>query len=123
MAKKHAERFVELVEEALESVDEISCDRALRESVDGSAILIDVREESEWVRGHIPGAIHIGKGVIERDIEHYVDDPASRLILYCGGGYRSALAAENLQRMGYTDVLSMAGGYRGYTEQKKEGNA
>ena len=123
MGKKHAERFVELVEEALESVDEISCDRALRESVDGSAILIDVREESEWVRGHIPGAIHIGKGVIERDIEHYVDDPASRLILYCGGGYRSALAAENLQRMGYTDVLSMAGGYRGYTEQKKEGNA
>ncbi len=123
MGKKHAERFVELVEEALESVDEISCDRALRESVDGSAILIDVREESEWVRGHIPGAIHIGKGVIERDIEHYVDDLASRLILYCGGGYRSALAAENLQRMGYTDVLSMAGGYRGYTEQKKEGNA
>lgn len=123
MSKKHAERFVELVEEALEEVQEISCDAALRESVDGTAILIDVREESEWEKGHIPGAIYIGKGVIERDIEKYVDDPSTRLILYCGGGYRSALAAENLLRMGYTDVLSMSGGYRGYTEQKKEGNA
>ena len=123
MGKKHSERFVAVVESALATVSEISCDAALRQSVDGDALLIDVREESEWEKGGIPGAIHIGKGVIERDIETYVDDPSTRLILYCGGGYRSALAAENLQRMGYTDVHSMAGGYRGYSEQKKEGNA
>jgi len=75
-----------------------------------------VREESEWARGHLPGAIHLGKGVIERDIEQRVPEKNAPLVLYCGGGFRSALAAENLQKMGYTNVVSMDGGWRGWTE-------
>lgn len=78
--------------------------------------LIDVREESEYARGRLPGAVHLSKGVIERDIEAAVPDPATPLVLYCGGGYRSALAADALTRMGYTDVMSMDGGWRGWTE-------
>ena len=78
--------------------------------------LVDVREDNEWMRGHLPGAVHLGKGVIERDIEQAFPDKASPLVLYCGGGYRSALAADNLQKMGYTRVMSMDGGWRGWTE-------
>ena len=78
-------------------------------------LLIDVREESEWNAGHAKGALHLGKGVIERDIESKVPDPGTRLVLYCGGGYRSALAADNLTRMGYTDVVSLDGGWRAWT--------
>jgi rhodanese-related sulfurtransferase len=76
---------------------------------------VDVREESEFAAGHLPGAVHIGKGVIERDIEAKVPDPATPLVLYCGGGFRSALAADALQKMGYTNVLSMDGGWRDWT--------
>jgi rhodanese-related sulfurtransferase len=78
--------------------------------------LIDVREESEWSRGHLPSAEHLGKGVIERDVETRFPDKSVKLVLYCGGGYRSALAADNLQKMGYTNVLSMDGGFRGWQD-------
>jgi rhodanese-related sulfurtransferase len=77
---------------------------------------VDVREESEWAKGHLPGAEHLGKGIIERDVEQKVPDTGAEIVLYCGGGFRSALAAENLQKMGYTNVWSMDGGYRGWTE-------
>ncbi|HUI52702.1 MAG TPA: rhodanese-like domain-containing protein, partial [Terriglobales bacterium] len=77
-------------------------------------VLVDVREESEWAAGHLPGAIHLGKGIIERDIELRVPDSGAKLILYCGGGYRSALSADNLQKMGYTNVESMDGGWKGW---------
>jgi rhodanese-related sulfurtransferase len=80
-------------------------------------VLVDVREESEFVAGHIPGAVHLGKGVIERDIEAKIPDPATPLVLYCGGGFRSALAADAIQKMGYTNVISMDGGWRGWTEK------
>lgn len=82
----------------------------------GKFILVDVREESEFAKDHLPSAIHLGKGVIERDIEKTVPDHDAPLILYCGGGFRSALAADNLQKMGYTNVISMDGGWRGWTE-------
>jgi rhodanese-related sulfurtransferase len=78
--------------------------------------LIDVREDREWAAGHLPRSIHIGKGIIERDIEQAIPDQNTTLVLYCGGGYRSALAADNLQKMGYRDVASMAGGWRGWRE-------
>lgn len=74
-------------------------------------------EESEWAAGHLPGAIHLGKGVIERDVETRVPDPATPMVLYCGGGFRSALAADNLQKMGYTSVISMDGGFRGWADK------
>ena len=77
---------------------------------------MDVREESEWAAGHAPGAVHLSKGVIERDVETKVPDKATPLVLYCGGGFRSALAADNLQKMGYTNVISMDGGWRGWTQ-------
>ncbi|HNY40066.1 MAG TPA: rhodanese-like domain-containing protein, partial [Bryobacteraceae bacterium] len=79
-------------------------------------VLIDTREDSEWARGHLPGAIHLCKGIIEHDIEAKVPDKATTLVLYCGGGYRSALAGDNLLKMGYTNVISMDGGWRGWTE-------
>jgi rhodanese-related sulfurtransferase len=79
-------------------------------------IIIDTREDNEWARGHIPNAVHLGKGVIERDIEKAIPDKDATLVLYCGGGYRSALAADNLQKMGYRNVISMDGGWRGWTE-------
>ena len=78
--------------------------------------LVDVREESEWAKGHLPGAIHLGKGVIERDIESAIPDPDAEIVLYCGGGYRSVLAADNLRRMGYASVASMDGGFRGWSD-------
>ena len=80
-------------------------------------VLVDVREESEYAAGHAAEAVHIGKGVIERDIEAKVPDPATPLVLYCGGGFRSALAADALQKMGYTNVISMDGGWRAWTEK------
>jgi rhodanese-related sulfurtransferase len=79
-------------------------------------IIIDTREDNEWARGHIPNAVHLGKGVIERDIEKAIPDKDATLVLYCGGGYRSALAADNIQKMGYRNVISMDGGWRGWTE-------
>ena len=79
-------------------------------------LLVDVREDNEWAKGHLPGAVHLGKGIIERDIEQRAPDTNAKIILYCGGGFRSALAAENLQKMGYTNVESMDGGWRGWVE-------
>lgn len=76
--------------------------------------LVDVREESEFASGHLPGAIHLGKGIIERDIEQQIPDTSTKVVLYCGGGFRSALAADALQKMGYTDVISMDGGWSGW---------
>jgi rhodanese-related sulfurtransferase len=94
----------------------VSVDEAVKAVNGGSARLIDVREDSEWAEGHARGADHLGKGIIERDIEKVVPDKDAELILYCGGGYRAALAADNLQKMGYTNVASMAGGWRAYVE-------
>jgi len=79
-------------------------------------LLVDVREDNEWAKGHLPGAVHLGRGIIERDIEQRVPDTNAKLILYCGGGFRSALAAENLQKMGYSNVESMDGGWKGWLE-------
>jgi rhodanese-related sulfurtransferase len=111
---KHSPGFLKLVDDAKTRVREVSVDEARRLTESGKARLIDVREESEWTAGHARGAEHIGKGVIERDIEQRVPDKNAELILYCGGGFRSALSADNLQKMGYTKVASMAGGWRGW---------
>ena len=112
---KHTEGFLKLTADARSRVREVDVAQAL-ERLDGGARLIDVREDNEWQRGHAAGAAHLGRGVIERDIERAVPDHAAELILYCGGGYRSALAADNLQRMGYTNVYSLAGGWRAWQD-------
>jgi rhodanese-related sulfurtransferase len=117
MAKQHAPGFLKLVAEAKSRVRECTvADVRARQSAGEAFTLVDVREESEFAAGHLPGAVHIGKGVIERDIEAKIPDPATPLVLYCGGGFRSALAAETLQRMGYTNVLSMDGGWSGWVK-------
>ncbi len=117
MAKKHAPQFLNIVNDARSRVLECSV-QDIKERLDrgDSVHLIDVREESEFAAGHLPNAKHLGKGVIERDIESLFPDPTTELILYCGGGFRSALAADNLQKMGYTNVISMDGGWRSWTE-------
>jgi rhodanese-related sulfurtransferase len=113
----HSARFLALVNEAKKRVKETNVADVKRRMDRGERlVLIDVREESEWARGHVPGAIHLGKGVIERDIEQRVPDPGMKLVLYCGGGFRSALTADNLQKMGYTNVESMDGGWRGWLD-------
>ncbi len=110
---QHAPRFLEIVTEARQRIRETTVDEIKTRLDRGDKfVLIDVREESEWERDHLPGAIHLGKGVMERDIEARVPDPTTPLVLYCGGGFRSALAADNLQKMGYANVLSMDGGIR-----------
>lgn len=111
---KHSPGFLKLVEDAKSRVREVSVDEAQRKLASGKAKLIDVREDSEWATGHARGAQHMGKGVIERDIEERVPDKNADLILYCGGGFRSALATDNLRKMGYTNVASMAGGWRAW---------
>ena len=113
----HADGFLNLVRDAKRRIKEEDY-RETKKRLDGGEkiILIDTREDSEWARGHIPGAIHLGKGIIERDIEKAIPDKESAIILYCGGGFRSALAADNLQKMGYRNVISMDGGWRGWTE-------
>jgi rhodanese-related sulfurtransferase len=115
---KHAPRFLRIVEDARGRVKEtdVAGVKSRMDRGDRNFLLVDVREESEWQAGHIPGAVHLGKGVIERDIEQKVPETDREIILYCGGGYRSALAADNLQKMGYTNVLSMDGGWRGWRE-------
>jgi rhodanese-related sulfurtransferase len=115
---KHSPRFLDLVSEIRKTVRETNVSEVRDRLANGdrSFTLVDVREDHEWTAGHIPGAIHLGRGILERDIEARFPDPASPLVLYCGGGYRSALAAFNLQKMGYTNVLSMDGGFRGWTE-------
>ena len=116
-AKKHNQGFLDLVNEAKARIREIDIQqyRQMREAGDDH-ILIDVREESEWSAGHAAGAMHLGKGIIERDIEAKVPDPEQKLVLYCGGGFRSALAADNLQKMGYKNAISLDGGWRAYSE-------
>jgi rhodanese-related sulfurtransferase len=113
MAQPHSQRFLQIVKDAKSRVREISVDEVKAKLERGEKFhLVDVREESEFAKDHLPGAIHLGKGVIERDIENRVPDLAAPMILYCGGGFRSALAADNLQKMGYTSVFSMDGGHR-----------
>ncbi|NQW45504.1 MAG: sulfurtransferase [Deltaproteobacteria bacterium] len=115
---KHSPGFVKISEEAKEKVKEISVDEVYKRLSSGEKFhLVDVREDSEWVEGHAKGAKHIGKGVIERDIEITIPDKNSEIVLYCGGGYRSALAAEVLQRMGYHNVISMNGGIKAWREK------
>jgi rhodanese-related sulfurtransferase len=113
----HATKFLQLVDEAKKRVKETNVAEVKRSMDAGEKfVLVDVREESEWARGHLPGAIHLGKGIIERDIEQRVPDAETKIILYCGGGFRSALSADNLQKMGYTDVESMDGGWKGWLD-------
>jgi rhodanese-related sulfurtransferase len=111
---KHSPGFLKIVDDAKSRVREVTVEETRKKLETGKARLIDVREESEWEAGHALGAQHIGKGVIERDIEQKVPDKNSELILYCGGGFRSALSADNLQKMGYTNVASMSGGWRAW---------
>jgi rhodanese-related sulfurtransferase len=111
----HSPGFLALVNDAKSRVREVSVEEA-RERVQQGARLIDVREESEWNAGHARGADHLGKGVIERDIEKNFSDKNAEIILYCGGGFRSALSADTLQKMGYRNVFSMAGGWRAWKE-------
>src|ERR1700761_8561103 len=111
----HSERFLSLVNEAKKRVKETNVPDVKRRMDGGKKfVLVDVREESEWAAGHLPGAIHMGRGIIERDIEQRVPDTSAKLILYCGGGFRSALSADNLQKMGYNNVESMDGGWKGW---------
>jgi rhodanese-related sulfurtransferase len=113
----HAQRFLALVTDAKKRIKETNvADVKRRLDAGEKFVLIDVREESEWGRGHLPGAIHLAKGVIERDIEQRVPDTAAKLVLYCGGGFRSALSADNLGKMGYTNVESMDGGWKGWLD-------
>ena len=113
----HAQKFLQIVSEARSRISECTVGHVQATLDAGEKFhLVDVREESEYARDHLPGAIHIGKGVIERDIEQAVPDSNARIVLYCGGGYRSALAADNLQKMGYANVISMDGGIRGWRE-------
>ena len=114
---KHSEGFLKIVDDAKSRIREVSVeDTRARIAADPKARLIDVREDDEWRAGHAAGAEHLGKGIIERDIEATVPTKSTELILYCGGGYRSALAADVLQEMGYTNVWSMAGGWKAWKE-------
>ena len=118
MAHQHPPRFLKIVDDARTRIRETDVDEVKKRMDRGDKfLLVDVREESEYAKDHLPGAIHLGKGVIERDIEARVPDPKAELVLYCGGGFRSALAADNLQKMGYTNVISMDGGIREWREK------
>lgn len=118
MAPQHSPRFLQIVENARQRIHETNVDEVKAKLDRGEKfLLVDVREESEYAKDHLPGATHLGKGIIERDIEERVPDPKTPIVLYCGGGFRSALAADNLQKMGYTNVLSMDGGIRGWREK------
>jgi rhodanese-related sulfurtransferase len=115
---EHSPRFLKLCEEARSRVTEISIDAVAEKITRGEPFaLVDVREDREWDLGHIKGARHLARGVLERDVEKAIADTTREIVLYCGGGFRSALAAESLAKMGYTRVLSMAGGWRAWTEK------
>jgi rhodanese-related sulfurtransferase len=118
MAQQHSPGFLKLVEDAKSRVRELSVEQ-VKAKLDRSErlVLVDVREDNEWAKDHVTGAIHLGKGIIERDAEQRLPDKNAQVVLYCGGGFRSALAADNLQKMGYTNVLSMDGGIRGWREK------
>ena len=118
MGQQHSPRFLKLVQDVKEQVRETTVDEIKKRLDRGDKFtLVDVREESEYAKDHLPGAKHLGKGVIERDIETTVPDPSTEIVLYCGGGFRSALAAANLQKMGYTNVISMDGGIREWRDK------
>ena len=118
---KHSEGFLRLVDDAKTRIKEVTVAQTQqRLEQNPVAKLIDVREDNEWDSAHAAGAIHLGKGIIERDIESTVPDKATELILYCGGGYRSALAADVLEKMGYTNVFSMAGGWKAWRDSGGE---
>jgi rhodanese-related sulfurtransferase len=118
MAHQHPPRFLKIVDDARKRIQETTVDEVKNKLDRGEKfLLIDVREESEFAKDHLPGAISLGKGIIERDIEQRVPDVSTPMILYCGGGFRSALAADNLQKMGYTQVISMDGGIREWREK------
>lgn len=115
--KAHSEGFLKLVNEAKGRVQEIDIDGYKRLTGSGEAfVLVDVREDNEWQDGHAAGAVHLGKGIIERDIEARIPDKSAKLVLYCGGGFRSALAAESLHKMGYHNVISLDGGWRAWQQ-------
>ena len=118
MTHQHSPRFLDIVNEAKQRVREITVDDA-KQMLDGNPdfLLIDVREDNEWEKDHLPKAVHLGKGILERDVEQRVPDLSTPLVLYCGGGFRSALAADALQKMGYTNVASMDGGIREWREK------
>lgn len=116
MSKQHAPGFVALVNAAKSQIKEISIDEMQQHNE--PYVLLDIREDHEWQNGHLPEAMHLGKGIIERDIEQTVADKKQKIVLYCGGGYRSALSAQTLQQMGYQQVLSLAGGYREWLERQ-----
>jgi rhodanese-related sulfurtransferase len=119
MAQSHPPRFLKIVDDAKQRIRQTTVDEVkARLDRQDKFVLIDVREDREYDVDHIPGAVHLGKGIIERDIEGKYPDVHTPLVLYCGGGFRSALAADNLQKMGYTDVLSMDGGIREWREKK-----
>lgn len=114
MSKQHAPGFLKIVNDAKSRVHEVTVNDVRPRVLEGKGepfVLVDVREESEFTVGHLPGAMHMGKGIIERDIEKAIPDQQTEIILYCGGGFRSALAADNLQKMGYVNVHSMDGGF------------
>jgi rhodanese-related sulfurtransferase len=116
---QHATRFLKIVEESRKRIRETNVDEVKARLDRGEKFaLIDVREDNEFVQDHLPGAVHLGKGIIERDIEAKYPDTATELVLYCGGGFRSAMAADNLQKMGYTNVISMDGGIRVWREKR-----
>jgi len=118
---KHSEGFLKVVNDAKSRIREVTVEETKgRMKANADARLIDVREDNEWEAGHAAGAEHLGKGIIERDIESTVPDKATELILYCGGGFRSALAADVLQTMGYTSVFSMAGGWKAWKDSGGE---
>ena len=118
MAHQHSPRFLKIVEDTRKRIHEVTIDE-VKAKLDRKEkfLLIDVREESEYAADHLPGSVHLGKGIIERDVEDRVPDQDTPIVLYCGSGFRSALAADNLQKMGYTHVLSMDGGIRGWREK------
>lgn len=114
---KHSEGFIKIVDDAKSRIRQCDIHEVHRRLKQGEQFhFVDVREDNEWAKGHATGAIHIGRGVIERDIESIIPDRSAEIVLYCGGGYRSALAADNLQKMGYSNVYSMDGGYRAWKE-------
>ena len=112
---EHSAEFLQVVDDAKSRVKEVSVSEA-RDHMEQGAVLVDVREDNEWEAGHAAGARHMGRGVIERDIVQTYPDKKTELILYCGGGFRSALAADMLQKMGYTNVFSMAGGWKAWKD-------
>jgi len=111
----HSPQFLKLVNESKAKVKETNvADVKRRMDAGEKLLLVDVREDNEWANGHLPSAVHMGRGIIERDIETAVPDTGTKMVLYCGGGFRSALVADNLQKMGYLNVESMDGGWKGW---------